>query len=137
MTPESLADLSARAYTHMQPWSAQAFADTLARPHALLTVTEHAFVLGLVVAGEAEVLALAADPDHLRKGHAARTLACFHQDAEKRGASRVFLEVASQNAPARALYAAAGYTPAGLRKGYYPQPGAPADDALVLTRILP
>lgn len=136
MTPEALAALAARAYTHQKPWSAQAFADTLARPHALLAVTEHAFVLGLVVADEAEILALAADPDRQREGHATAALAQFHADAAKRGAARVFLEVASRNAPAIALYTAQGYSPVGKRRAYYPQPDGTADDALVLARDL-
>ncbi|WP_425071382.1 ribosomal protein S18-alanine N-acetyltransferase [Sagittula sp. S175] len=137
MAPDALALIAARAYTHQAPWSAQAFADTLARPHALLTASDHAFVLGTVVADEAEILALAVDPDHQRQGHAHRVIEQFHADAQKRGASRVFLEVASRNTPAQALYAAHGYTQAGWRKGYYPQPDGPADDALVLTRNLP
>ena len=119
MTPEALAALAARAYTHMAPWSAQAFADTLARPQALLTTVEHAFVLGLVVADEAEILALAADPTHQRKGLASRALGAFHTQAAARGARRVFLDVAEHNTPARAFYTRHGYEPAGRRKGYY------------------
>lgn len=136
MTPEALAALSARAYRHMAPWSAQAFADTLARPHALLTATDHAFVLGLVVAGEAEILALAVDPDHQRQGLATATLSRFHAEAAARDATRVLLEVAAANAPARAFYARQGYRETGLRRGYYRRPDEPPDDAVIMDRPL-
>lgn len=137
MTPEALAALSARAYRHMAPWSAQAFAETLARPHALLTATEHAFVLGLVVAGEAEILALAADPDHQRQGAASAALAGFHEAAAARDATRVLLEVAAANTPARAFYSRQGYREIGLRRGYYRRPDQPPDDAVLMDRALP
>lgn len=137
MTPEALAALAARAYRHMTPWRAEQFAETLARPHALLSCTDHAFVLGTVVADEAEILSLAADPDHQRTGEASRALAAFHVSARDRGADRVFLEVAAANAPARAFYAARGYDEAGLRSGYYARPVGTRDDAVIMTRALP
>ncbi|HRD28628.1 MAG TPA: GNAT family N-acetyltransferase, partial [Caulobacter sp.] len=52
--------------------------------------------------------------------------------AAARGADSLFLEVSADNAAALALYAAAGFEPAGLRKGYY----ADGADALVLRRTL-
>ena len=63
-------------------------------------------------------------------------MALWHDEARRRGATRAFLEVATDNAPARALYDAAGYRPAGLRRGYYPRPRGRACDALILTREL-
>jgi ribosomal-protein-alanine N-acetyltransferase len=48
------------------------------------------------------------------------------------GAERMFLEVAEDNAAARALYARAGFAEAGRRRGYYARPDGPAADALVL-----
>ncbi len=137
MTPEALAALVTRAYRHTTPWTAEQFADTLARPHALLAATEHAFVLGTVIADEAEILAVAADPDHLRLGAASRALARFHAEAQDRGAGQVFLEVAAANAPARAFYSRHGYSEIGLRRDYYPRPDGPPDDAVVMSRVLP
>lgn len=137
MTPEALAALTARAYRHMAPWSAAQLADTLARPHALLAATDHACVLGTVVADEAEILALAADPDHQRRGEASRALDKFHAAAQARGATRVFLEVAAANAPARAFYSARGYAEAGRRRGYYARPDGTRDDAVIMSRALP
>lgn len=137
MTPDQLADLSARAYRHMVPWSAAQFAETMASPHAVLAHTDHAFVLGQVIAGEAEILALAADPDHQRGGQASTALAGFHGTALALGAAQVFLEVSAENAPAVAFYIRHGYTRTGLRKGYYATPQGHRADALIMARALP
>ena len=48
----------------------------------------------------------------------------------------MFLEVAVDNPAAIALYQAAGFVPAGRRRGYYRRQGADAMDALVLRRTL-
>ena len=47
------------------------------------------------------------------------------------GAPRTTLEVRASNAPALALYRAAGFVPAGVRRDYYSRP---IEDALVLWR---
>ncbi|WP_417742135.1 GNAT family N-acetyltransferase [Salipiger sp.] len=136
MSPAELAALAARAYRHTQPWSEAEFAATLSHPTALLTCAEGAFVLGRVIVDEAEILALASDPDGQRQGRARKVLATFEQDARARGAVSVFLEVAAENAPARGLYAACGYGETGRRKGYYRLADGSCDDALLMTKAL-
>ena len=49
----------------------------------------------------------------------------------------LFLEVASDNAAARALYAKAGFIQTGLRPAYYLRTTGPAADALTLTWTTP
>ncbi|WP_417206166.1 GNAT family N-acetyltransferase [Antarctobacter sp.] len=137
MTPETLAALTRRAYRHLTPWSAEQFEQTLSGRFSLLASTEHAFVLGQIIADEAEILALAADPDRQRTGEATRALTDFHAQATARGATRVFLEVAAANAPARAFYTRQGYAEVGLRRGYYPRPDGTRDDAVIMSRALP
>lgn len=137
MTPDQLADLSARAYRHMVPWTAAQFAETLALPRSLLAHTEHAFVLGQVIAGEAEILALATDPDHQRGGEATQALARFHDAARMRDATQVFLEVSVENSAAIAFYTRHGYAPTGQRKGYYSTPQGHRADAVIMVRMLP
>ncbi|WP_323766540.1 GNAT family N-acetyltransferase [Antarctobacter sp.] len=137
MTPEALSALTQRAYRHLTPWSAAQFEQTLSGRFSLLTSSDHAFVLGQIIADEAEILALAADPDRQRTGEATRALTAFHTQAAARGAIRVFLEVAAANTPARAFYTRHGYAEVGLRPGYYPQPDGTRDDAVIMSRTLP
>ena len=137
MTPDRLAEIAARAYRHMAPWTIQEFSETLARPFVHLTHTDHAFVLGMIVMDEAEILALACDPAAQGRGEATRALRMFEQDAASHGVTDVVLEVAASNAPARKFYTRQGYTQAGLRKAYYPQPDGTREDALLMRKTLP
>lgn len=137
MTPDALAALCARAYTHMAPWSAPALAGMLDQTGTILTLSGPAFVLGRVVLDEAEVLALATDPHHQRQGHAARAFDDFAAQAADRTAERLFLEVAADNAPALRFYTRMGLATAGRRRAYYRRDAAPAADALIMTAPLP
>ena len=94
------------------------------------------FVLCRVAGGEAEILAMGVLPDARRRGLARALLGSALLAMAADGASRAFLEVAADNEPARALYAAAGFVEAGRRRAYYTRPGAAAMDALVLARAL-
>jgi ribosomal-protein-alanine N-acetyltransferase len=57
--------------------------------------------------------------------------------AAAQGATRLFLEVADDNAAALALYARAGFSEAGRRPGYYARPDGGRQDALILALNLP
>ena len=135
MDPTELARLHAAAFTRPPPWSATAFASLLAEPTvSLLTAPDgRAFLLGRVVADEAEILTLATHPAARRRGHARALVARFLDAARKSGAECVHLEVAEDNAPARALYAACGFCPTGRRPGYYPRADATPVAALILS----
>ncbi|GGL52429.1 GNAT family N-acetyltransferase [Wenxinia marina] len=134
MTPAALAALHAAAFPDERGWSAGEFAALLAAPGAVLEVHGPAFVLGRVIADEAEILTLATDPAHRRQGHARAALAAFEDGARAAGAEAVFLDVAEDNDAARALYAVAGYQEAGRRRRYYARKDGPATDALVLRK---
>lgn len=133
MTPEALARLHASAFAQDRPWTAAEFASLLSFPGSLLLGDARAVLLGRVTLDEAEILTLATDPAHRRQGLAATLLARFEAEARARGAARAFLEVAEDNAPARALYEGRGYRGVGRRPAYYARPGAPVA-ALVLSR---
>ncbi len=136
-TAEVLARLHARAFAgQSRGWSAAEFAALLDSPHCCLCAGPRGFALSRVIAGEAELLTLATDPDHRRQGVAARLLHDVEAAGARRGAQRQFLEVAADNAVARALYAAAGYRQTGRRAGYYARSGSAPVDALVLTKDL-
>lgn len=112
-----------------EPWDTAAFARLLAMPgtFALLALdgeTPCGMVLMRCAADEAEVLTIAASPAVRGKGVGRCLLEAGMAEAAARGARRFFLEVAETNAPARALYARAGFRLAGERPGYYRQNGA-------------
>lgn len=127
---QALADLHAGAFD--APWSAAAFADLLGQAGVFLEGDADGFVLIRTVADEAEILTLAVRPAARRKGLGARLLRDATVRAAAIGATRVFLEVAEDNAPARALYGALGFEAAGRRPRYYPRADGPAADALLL-----
>ena len=135
--PAALARLHEAAMALDRPWGASEFAGLLAAPGAILLGDEDAALLGRVAADEAEVMTLATNPACRRQGLARWLLAAFHAEAARRGAARAILEVAEDNAPARALYAGAGYAPVGRRPAYYSRGDAPPVAALVLARPLP
>ena len=137
MTPEALAVLHARAFATPRPWSAEEFAGWLADPLAFLLVEGDAgFLLGRAVAGEAELLTVAVAPEARGRGLGQRLVSRFLYQARLRGAEAAFLEVAENNSPARAVYARAGFSESGRRRGYYRTPEGHSVDALVLTRVL-
>ncbi|MFD2174653.1 GNAT family N-acetyltransferase [Rhodobacter lacus] len=136
MAPEALAALHALCFSTPRPWSAAEFAELLASAPCFLLTEPGGFLLGRVIADEAELLTLAVDPGARRQGKAARLMAQFAQAARARGAATAFLEVAAGNSPARALYAATGWQEAGRRKRYYHAPDGTTDDALVLVLTL-
>lgn len=137
MTPETMARLHARAFAgQMRAWSTAEFQALLDSPLTFATGDERAFALGRAIADEAELLTLATDPAQRRHGLARACLAAFETAAQARGAHRAFLEVAADNAPALALYHAAGYVQIARRATYYARAAAPAIDALILQKPL-
>jgi len=137
MTPAALARLHAAAFTRPRPWSAAEFAALLDSPGSFLIAHEAVFVLGRAIAGEAELLTLAVDPARRRQGAGRRLVADIEAEAARRGATVAFLEVAADNAPARALYRAAGWAEAGRRPGYYRDGCGAAEDAIIMAKALP
>jgi len=135
MTPECMALCHARAFAGRgQVWSAGEIADLMTSPHVFAVGDARCFALGRVVAGEAELLTLACDPDHQGQGLGRACLALFEAEARNRKATEVFLEVAADNHVARALYASACFAEAGRRTAYYARQGTAAVDALILRK---
>jgi ribosomal-protein-alanine N-acetyltransferase len=136
VTPETLARIHAAAFPGERGWSAAEFTDLLSQPTVRLETSGAAFLLGRIVAGEAEVLTLATDPDARRQGHARRALTAFLATCAEEGVTRIFLEVAADNAAALGLYDREGFVTTGRRRGYYARPGAAAVDAILMERAL-
>ena len=126
-----LAALHAEAFD--APWDAAAFESLLGQPGVHLAEEADGFILMRTVADEAEILTLAVRPKVRRQGTGGRLVGQGAAAAAGRGAVRLFLEVADDNAPARALYARAGFVEAGRRPRYYARADGSRRDALLLT----
>ena len=136
MTPAEMAALHARSFSTPRPWSEAEITELLASPLVFALTRPGAFLLGRVVAGEAELLTIAVHPDQRRSGLGGALVDAFVTEARARGGESAFLEVAASNTAARALYANCGFAPAGRRRGYYHRPDGTSEDALVLVRSL-
>lgn len=133
---DRLAAIHGQSFTTPRPWAAAEIEAVLAMPGTFLLEEPDGFLIGRALAGEAEILTLAVAPAARRSGIASRLVAAFLDRAGRDGATRAFLEVAADNAPARALYAGAGFAETGRRRRYYRHPDGTLSDALVLARPL-
>jgi ribosomal-protein-alanine N-acetyltransferase len=132
MTPADMAALHAECFSTPRPWSATEFADLMASPHVFVQTQALGFVMGRVIAGEAEVLTLAVGLRARRRGIGRELMTGFLNHA-RLAAQSAFLEVAENNHAAIALYQSCGFKPSGRRRGYYAAPVGAAIDALIMT----
>lgn len=117
-------------------WSAAMFWNELANGHYYRIARDGGRIVGyagLAVTGPAEawVQNLAVRADHQHSGIGTALLRDLLAEAARRRVRAVLLEVAVDNAPARALYERHGFAGVGVRRGYYQ---ATNTDALVMRR---
>ncbi|CUH65913.1 ribosomal-protein-alanine N-acetyltransferase [Thalassovita gelatinovora] len=136
MTDEELARIHRAAFSAQRPWTASEFQSLQQSPHVFLVCSDHAFALGRVIAGEAELLTLATEPVFQGQGQGRSVLEQYHATARTRGAETSFLDVAENNLAALHLYRTAGYDQTAKRPGYYRQPDGSTVAALLLARSL-
>ncbi|MCU0730063.1 MAG: GNAT family N-acetyltransferase [Hyphomonas sp.] len=122
-------------------WSAASIATLIAEPSVFALGIDDAgtliaFVLFQSAAGDTELLTIATDPVRRGEGHARRLIEAALAPLAAAGNSRLLLDVAEDNAPARHLYARLGFTLDGRRKGYYTAGRAAPVDALLMSRPL-
>ena len=91
------------------------------------------FVVGRIIADEAEILNVAVDKSERRRGAGSALVEEAIKLIGERGGRRLFLEVREANEAARGLYQKHGFQAVGRRKGYYREP---AEDAIILERVL-
>jgi [ribosomal protein S18]-alanine N-acetyltransferase len=125
----ALAAVHASAFPPREAWGEDAIGLQLALPGSFgLIDNRGGMLLGRVAADEAEVLTLAVAPSMRRQGIATALLREAKAQAGTCGCSAMFLEVATGNAGALALYLREGFVEVGRRRRYY----AESSDALVL-----
>lgn len=124
-------------YSH--PWTRGNFSDSLQAGNACWMMECGGCITGYAVlmlgAGEAHLLNLSVAAAWQRRG-LGRALLHFVMDfARQQRTDKIFLEVRVTNAPARALYAQAGFREIGTRRAYYPAHEG-REDATVLEYAL-
>jgi [ribosomal protein S18]-alanine N-acetyltransferase len=117
-------------------WSPAMFWSELAQRHYYLVALDGEDVVGyaglaVIDKDESWVQNVAVRRDHQRHGVGRDLLEALLAEAKRRGAAKILLEVAVDNAPAQRLYAKYDFEPVGIRRGYY-QPSN--TDALVMMR---
>ncbi|WCR10446.1 GNAT family N-acetyltransferase [Paracoccus stylophorae] len=120
MTPAELAALHAACFTRdPRPWREAEFQAILQTQGSFLLHRPGGFLIGRVIADEAELLTLAVAAARRRRGLGRELTRDFAATSRRRGAASAFLEVAADNLAARALYASLGWREAGFRRNYY------------------
>lgn len=114
---DELANLHKLCFPH-KPWSADDFAD-LKKSGCEIIASQNGFIVYRATLDEAEIITIGVHPDARRTGIAAAMLGIAEADLKKQGIKHIFLEVAADNAPARALYEQNGFVQIGVRPKYY------------------
>jgi ribosomal-protein-alanine N-acetyltransferase len=138
-TADPLAELH-RACFPEDPWDAEAIARIMAMPGFFGRIAWEqqipiGFALALCPGAESEILALGVVAERRRIGIGSTLVDAICLEAQLRGVDHVLLEVAMDNAAARALYAARGFIEVSRRCNYYRR-NELLVDALVLRRAL-
>lgn len=121
--------LHALCFPH-KPWSAADFAD-LKKSGCDIVASQNGFIVYRATLDEAELITIGVHPDARRSGIAATMIELMVRDLVARGVKKVFLEVAENNHPARALYERHGFAVVGRRPKYYD-----GIDAILMARDL-
>ena len=105
-----------------EPWSRAAIESELEKKGCVCIVDDDGFVLGNVLAPEAELLRIAVRDSARRRGIGTELLARFISECSRRGAESVFLEVRADNIGGAGLYGRFGFGVVAVRKKYYGNP---------------
>ncbi len=130
---EETALFALHAAATVDGWNAQSFASFVQSPGTFVLVhDDDGLIVVRMAAGEAEILTVGVLPAARRKGIGGALVRAAAGHAAARNCKDLFLEVGIENQAARALYTSLGFRQVGYRKAYYPKPGAPPEDALVM-----
>ncbi|BDZ55547.1 ribosomal protein S18-alanine N-acetyltransferase [Agromyces marinus] len=76
--------------------------------------------------GQGDIQTIAVDPDRRGAGLGRTLMLALIDEARRRGATELFLEVRADNPVARHLYDSLGFAEIGVRRGYYQPDGVDA-----------
>lgn len=118
-----------------EAWGEEFFASCVASEHHTLLCAVDAngellgFVLASHVAGEAEIMRIAVDALHRRRGLGGDMLDALISARRDASDEVIFLEVRTSNSSATALYASRSFKQYATRKNYYKNP---VEDAVLM-----
>lgn len=123
-----------------EAWTAGSYRDELADTryrHYVAAEDEDGTLLGwagvMIVADTAQIMTVGVIPTAQKRGIGQRLLDALLDEARRRGAEAVVLEVRVDNEPALRLYRRNGFTDLRVRRGYY---GHGRVDGLEMQRVL-
>lgn len=111
--------------------AATSFIATLGSPNDVI-----GFIIGQFAADESEILTIGVAPEYQRYGVGKMLVEGLARAVQRAEVRRMFLDVATDNTAALHLYSKLGFSPSGVRKGYYVRPGSAAVDAVTMARTL-
>ena len=114
---EKLSNLHKKCFPN-KPWSADDFHD-LKKSGCEIIISENGFIVYRTVADEAEIITIGVNPEMRRNGIASAMIDIIEKTIKNQGIKKKFLEVASNNEPAKKLYENLGYETVGVRPKYY------------------
>lgn len=114
---KKLAKLHALCFPN-KPWSETDFAD-LKKSGCEIISSDNGFIVWRIAADQAEIITIGVAPAARHTGIATALLCLMENDLKKHGVVKIFLEVAENNTPARALYSNNGFVSVGIRPKYY------------------
>ncbi len=123
------------------PWSAASIEGLVSAPNVLALAFEDeaalvAFAIFQSAAGDVELLTIATMPDRQGEGLAGHLIEAAILALAGAGNTRINLEVAEDNAPARSLYRRLGFVADGRRAKYYKSGrDVPVDAILMSLRL--
>lgn len=143
--PMEPSDAGRLALLHMEafddPWSAASFRGLLLEATVMTLGLEEdgeliAFVMVQTIAGESDILTVATQPERRRQGIARDLIREMMERLSAQGVTRMTLDVAEDNDPARALYRDLGFTEDGRRPRYYTGKRAVPVDGILMSHDL-
>ena len=134
MTPFEMARLHSLSGDHTRPWSEIEYKKLLDTNTSRLFHSKNGFLIGHIMALDAEIINVIIHPDYRRLGKASKLISSFEKEAKDTGSSRCFLEVAESNNSARKLYKGLGYLKVGQRDNYYKFIDGRTDNAAILSK---
>jgi ribosomal-protein-alanine N-acetyltransferase len=133
--------LAVERQSFSQPWTRAMFQEELAKVPSTLYVYRpgpagplRGYLCFWSVAGELQLINIAVHPAHRGTGVGRRLMKFLIEEARRREAEKIFLEVRPSNEPALGLYARLGFEVLYRRPRYYTPEN---EDALVMSLTVP